>query len=201
MARSTPDILTQLERHLPPVYQVKLRPLLAGWAAALRAVEVAGDGMVDATTVGGSSGIWLTLLARGYGVERATGETDTQLQARLRNVANRLTVASIEEETDGLLASGTSSLIEHWKAGLYLTDDDDLVASPGDGYSAYLDCSELIPGATAFGSYLYDQHNAFTLVLPLFGVIDDLDPVYSAVIAQVEKLRAAGVRWWLLIEV
>lgn len=201
MARTTAQILAQLEKHVPPALRTKLRPLLAGWAASLQAVESAGEGMADATTVGGSSGIWLTLLARGYGVVRATGETDTQLQERLRNVENQLTVASIETATDALLASGTSTLVEHWKGGIYLTDDDDEVASPGDGYSAYLDCDELVPGATAFGSYLYDAHNGFTLILPLFGTIDDLDPVYAAVIAQVEKLRAAGVRWWLLIEV
>lgn len=201
MARTTAAILAQAERHIPEVYRVKLRPLLAAWSAALRQAELVADSASLATTVGGADGIWLDLLARGYGILRAPDETDTTLQARIRNVANRLTVTAIVDQTDALLPSGTSSLIEHWRSGIFVTDDDDLVVDPGDGFSAYCDCAEMVPGAVGFASFIYDAHNAFTLVLPLFGTVDDLDAVYSAIVSQTERLRAAGVRWWILIDV
>jgi hypothetical protein len=200
MARSTDELLEQLERFVPPQLQ-PLRPVLAGIAAMLRRAEIAGDDFAGAVSIGGAEGVWLTLLARGYGVERSTDETDDSLRTRLRNVEDKLTKARILAVVNALLAPHTSEqaqLLEHWANGAYLDQD------------AYADQALLL-----------DQHNAFTLLCPLIGEMpygdawcdqsyadDDaycgsgtgMHPVYDAIVAEVERLRAAGVRWWLVVE-
>ena len=202
MARTTSQLLTVLERFLPPQMQAA-RPLLAGLAAQAAAVEAAGDDLADGATVAGADGIWLTLQAHGLGLHRAHGEVDADLRTRLRSPEQQLTPASILAAVNLLLASYTSDeaeLHEHHAEGLYL--DVDL----------WMDRSSW-----------YDQHNAFTLVCPLVGdypvghsffdaaagawLDQDLffgdyveHPIYATIAAAVERLRAAGVRWWLVVD-
>jgi hypothetical protein len=200
MARTTDQLLAQLERFVPPQLR-PLRPVLAGICAMLRRGEIAADDFSLSSTIGGAEGIWLTLLARGYGVERATGESDESLRARLRNVEDKLTKTRILRRVNELLSEYTdeqAELLEHWANGFYFDNDD------------YFD-----------DDLVLDQHNAFTLVCPLVGdeipvgndyldsmYLDDaylgsgegIHPVYLAIVAEVERLRAAGVRWWLLVE-
>lgn len=217
MARTTEQILAQIERLVPESYR-PLRPVLAGVAAQLRQLELTGEASVDDVTIGGAEGTWLTLLARGYGVRRSTGESDASVRGRLRNVDERLTVTAIETAVDAILPSGSCTVVEHYKSGIYLTSG--ATVNGPEGYSFFLDCPEPIPGETAFASYFYDQHNAFSLVVPLYGDLpfgdsylgssfldtmflgggESLDSTYFAVVSLVEDLRAAGVRWWLVID-
>lgn len=186
MARSTDELLEQLERFVPPEY-APLRPVLAGLAAMLVEAEETTDGLITSQTVGGAEGIWLTLLARGYGVDRATDETDSSLRYRLRNPEQQLTKAAILEAVNALLAEYTADeaeLLEHWANGIYMTEED-------DDTDIFFDDAEI-----------FDQHNAFTLRCPLLDPFEvgDEHPVYVAIVVLVEQLRAAGVRWWLIVE-
>ena len=198
MARTTTDLLEQLQRHLPPAYG-PLQPVLAGLAATLDQAESSTSELVASTTVEEAEGIWLTLLAQGYGVRRAAGESDSSLRVRLRAPERQMTVAAILDATNAILADVTTEeavLVEHADGELWL--DQDL----------WLDQSRL-----------YDQHNAFTLEVPLVeeplvgsSFVDhsflDADlflgegtepSVYAVIASTVERLRAAGVRWWLVL--
>lgn len=182
MARSTATLLAQLRRFLPPGYAAA-EPLLAGLAAELAEVETAGDALVDATTVAGASGIWLTLLARGYGLRRATDESDASLRARLVAPEAQVTRAAILAAVNAILAEYTveeAVLVEHWAA---------------EGY-ADIDC-------WADQTPIYDQHNAFTLECPIVGSFPtpgSEHAVYGIIAAAAEAMRAAGVRWWLVVD-
>lgn len=201
MARSTDQVLAQFERFVPPGLK-PLRAVLAGWAAMMAAAEAAGDTLVTRVTLGGADGIWATLLARGYGIERADGEADASLIGRVRTPELALTKARLIEAANNILAPYTSEsviLVEHWAAGEYYDDD------------AYFD-----------QAIYFDQHNAFTLVVPQIGDLpygDDFyddddyfdddafygdgggDPaVYAAILSEIDRLRASGVRWYLLVD-
>lgn len=200
MARTTDALLAQLERLLPAQYR-PLRPHLAGLAAMFRRCEQLGDDLKTAATVGGATSIWLTMLAHGQGIDRATDEPDASLRDRVRNPEDKLTPIAILAAVNALLAPYTSTqaqLLEHWSAAAYCDDD------------AYAD-----------QAVIYDQHNAFTLVLPSIGEFNTGDAfcdddayaddcylghgdgehaVYAAIVSAVNKARAHGVRWWMVIE-
>lgn len=199
MARSTLQILLQLERQLPD-WMRPLRPHLAGIAAMLADCEQRGEQFADATTVAGADGIWLSLLARGYGVVRSTGETDASVRRRLRHPDRALTRRSILEAVNALLqdaGAGDAVMLEPWDEGF--ADRD----------------------AWADRTVMASAHNSFVLVIPLVGEAvsgdsyadwdyadvgayagsDGEDPLYQALVAMVDGLRAAGVRWWIAIDV
>jgi hypothetical protein len=187
MARTTDELLAQLERFLPPE-MAPLRPVLAGIAAMMRQAELFKDACIDAAKHTTAEGIWLTLLAQGYGVRRATGESDASLLDRLQNVPDALTVTALEDAANRLLAdlTGTEAyILEHW-ANRFFCD--------GDGY-----CDQ--------GDPLLDQHNAFALVCPLVGDLPSSETyptgehaVYAAIFAAIQQLKAAGVRWCLVVQ-
>lgn len=200
MARTTDELLAQIERLLPAQYR-PLRPHLGGLAAMYRCCEQLGDAFKLSATVAGAESIWLSLLAHGQGIDRATDETDASLRERVRSPEDKLTPISILAVVNALLAPYTAveaQLFEHWNSAAWCDDD------------AYAD-----------QDVLYDQHNTFTLVLPCVGVFNTGDafcdddayaddcyigqgsgehPVYAAIISAVNKCRAAGVRWWMVIE-
>jgi hypothetical protein len=204
MARSVDDILAQVERFIPPEWRVQLRPLLAGRAAQMREAELLSEDCATSATVGGAEDDWLTLLALGHGVRRSTSEIDASLRERLRNPADALTKPAILDAVNAILAAYGSSdeavMIEHWRDGLFF---DDFYA--GDDAT------------------IADEHNAFTLIVPEIDefptglyffddevYLDDEDAwlsggtgesaVYAAIVALVNQMRAAGVRWWLFID-
>ncbi|MCI0346891.1 MAG: hypothetical protein L0221_15845 [Chloroflexi bacterium] len=198
MARTTAELLAQLERFLPPRYSA-YRPVLAGVAAALQAAEAAGAGLAEAVTVEGATGAFLTLLARGYGVTPATGESEDSIRYRLRNAEEQVTRDAILTAVNALLAEFTvdeATILEPWDEGFADVD------------------------AWSDSTILADQPLSFVLVCPLVGDeelggtyadIDYLDgdawagdgtqhPVYAAIVVLVERLRAAGISWWLHID-
>lgn len=220
MARTTQELLERLFSFLPPDYETA-EPLLAGLAAAMRDAEVAGDSLADVLPFGstimvtpsgqtilyaGAEGIWLDLHAAGYGLSRQPGETDGQLRARLREVADRVTRPAILAAVNNLLLpfAVTATMIEWWE-------------------EPYLDVEEAVaPGGMYLDStFLSGLANTFILIVPVVGLgysvsagpylnvdafldsmfvgTDVQDPVYAAIIALVETLRAAGIRWRLVI--
>lgn len=184
MALTTDQVLAQLERMLPPRYAAS-RAVLALYAAMIaKALQVAELDFIPSTTVAGAEGQWLTLLASGYGITRSTGESDASVRTRIRAIEDALTVSAIEDAVDALLADLTAvpcELVEHWHAPL-VADTDDLE------WAAITD-----------HSHLFDEHNAFTVIVPDFGDFPD-DAIYAAVVAEVERLRGAGVRAYILAE-
>lgn len=219
MARTTQELLERLLAFLPPQYQTS-EPLLAGVADALQAAEGAADELLQVLPFGpylailpggaplslvGASGIWLDLHASGYGLLRAPGETDDQLRTRLRNVEDAVTRPAILAAVNTLLEpfSVAAMMVEWWE-------------------EPYLDVLEPIPGGLYLDSaFLSGGPNTFILIVPQVGLgygvsqdphldietwLDSMflgddrqDPVYAAIVAEVERLRAAGVRWRLYI--
>jgi len=199
VARSTATLLEQLERFLPPEYE-GLRPVLAGMAAAMAEAESAGDDLVDEVTVSGADGIWLQLLAKGYGLSKGYGESDAELRARLQSPEDQLTREAILAVVNDLLSTYTAteaSMVE-WFEG------------PAVDVDAWCDLSTIV-----------DPSNRFVLELPLvgdfphLGAAIDLDayadvdawlgtgiehPIYATIWAAVDRLRAAGVQWCLFVD-
>lgn len=195
------ELYNQLRRFLPDYYDV-LDPVLWAMAAAMEVAADTSDDLADSATIEGAEGAFLTLLARGYGIIRATSESDDTLRTRLRNVEDKATRGAILDAVNAILAPFTgdqAEMREHWDAGIFLDDE------------AYVDDPETV---------LYNEHNAFTLLVPALEDVStqdfyvdqsyadqsytdaapsDFSTVYAAIIAEVERLRAAGIRWWLVI--
>ena len=197
MARTTQDILDRLFAFLPPDY-ASAEPLLAGLAAAQNEAELAVDSLSDSLPFGpmavtlpdgsvvtylGAEDVWLDLHAKGYGLTRRAGETDAQLRIRLRTVTERVTRAAILDAVNALIAvhAVTATMVE-WFEEPYL----DLVETVAVG-GWYLDSTILSGGA-----------NSFVLYVPVIGV-GYAEPIYDSVISLVEALRAAGIRWRLIV--
>lgn len=198
MSRSTAEIAAQGVAVLPP-WALPLAPVIGGLAAELALVESTGADFANSSTVGGAGGIWLTLLAHGYGVDRATGEADASLQIRLRAPEDQATRPAILAAVNAALAPYTAdeaTMLEFWDDGFADID------------------------AWADRSVLCDRYNSFVLLLPLVGTAlfggtfadvdfadrdayagaDGEDPIYEAIRSLVNRLRAAGIRWWMHIE-
>ena len=209
MARSTSALVERLVAFLPPEDGTVLEPLLGGLAAMFSQVESDGDALqVEATYE--ASGKWLTLQARGLGIERATGETDTDLRTRMRNAEDNITRASIQAAIDALLAPYTSdtALIIEWWEGPYLDHvgdaalwlDGTVYLSPGP--HGVLIIVPRIGDAEWGGAYLdnVDELGAYLDRLFYLGSEAIEHPVYEAIWAEVERLRAAGVAVWMIID-
>lgn len=120
---TTDDLVAQVLAFLPEAYQ-PLKPILAAGAAAAAEVLAAGEADASGSSVGGADGIWLDLLARGYGLRRRTGEDDTLLRGRLRAPEAKITRAAIQGAVDRILAHyevvGTAR--EWWRGGFLGVD-------------------------------------------------------------------------------
>jgi len=190
---------TVMLRHLPPQYEAA-EDVIGGMVAPLEQARLTAADMRDASTVAGADGKWLTLLARGYGVVRATDEGDAALRARLRNVENKLTRQAILDAVNALLApySGQPAQMAEWfeEDGAFWLDFDFLDDQRllGEWHTFYLFAP--LVGTAAWGDLFLDD--AF-LDAEYLGAGPD-HPIYASITAEVERLRAAGVRWLLITE-
>ena len=196
MARSTDALLAQLLRFLPTRYQAAAA-LLSGQARAMHEAEVAGDDALAASTFAATAA-WLDLHARGYGLARADGETDASLRLRLRNPEPQVTRPAILGRADALLDGLTdvaAVMVEPWESASLDVD-------------FYLDVALLLDTRT------------FALVVPLIGdpvvgvdyfddAFADTDAfagegawpsIYFALLQQIQRVRAAGIHWYLVID-
>lgn len=200
-ARTVQQIADELARMIPAHTSGPAEPLLGGAAAVLQSAESTGYDALAATTVGGADGKWLDLILRGAGMQRSDGETDAGARARIRNPQFGITSANIKAQVDAILAAyGLGEcLILEWFDGPALSVD------------AYLDFVSVV-----------DAPNWFLLVVPSIAeelafdylgfmyldrdsylgswVTDPGAGAYPAIIAAVNPLRAAGIRWALYID-
>lgn len=203
MARSTDEILTQLLKLLPGQYAAA-EPLLAGQAAALALAEAAIEELQPLATIEGGEGIWLTLHAHGLGVHRAPNESDETLRLRLRTVQDQVTKPAIEAAVNRIIAPDVCRVVE-WFEGPYLDWE-------GDG-GAWLDNGDclLSGGPRSFLVVIPKQSTDFEwgqhLDVNLWLDNEDAwlgegpeDPVYAAICNEVERIRAAGTFWRLVLE-
>lgn len=222
MGRTTSQWLSELEGVLPGWIR-PLRPHLAGLAAMLVDLEALNDDAVEATTVAGAEGIWLTLYARGLGIHRVPGESDADLRKRVRNVEDVVTRPAILAAVNELLAAYTveqARMFEHFETGFFA--DINFADQPTNGtrildqHNAFtLVVPALTADASSYGHFLMDSPDPLNLDpsgaldvdaayvdIDTYAVADSADDtehaVYAAIQATVERMRAAGVRWWLL---
>jgi hypothetical protein len=220
MAYTTEQLLAQLLRYLPEGYQA-LVPHIAGLAAAAAGATETADDAADSVTIAGASGQWLTLMAKGYGVEKVENENDPSLRQRLRYVERRLTIGSIEAAVNAILDTVGASdcrVADWWEddvscwfwdasssvtAGASYFDE----ASLGDYWLVFTVFVPMIGNHPGIGSYLGDIDDAsegwdnyLDIDCYLGGDAAVLSPIYDTIIDQVERIKAAGVRWWLIVD-
>ena len=198
MSRTTEQVLDQLHKLLPAYYQTA-DALLGGFAAAQAHAESSAEDLRALATFGNSSGMWLTLHAHGYGIRRAANESDASLRGRLRRVQDQVTWSAIETAVNAIIAPDTCRVVE-WFEGPFLGIDtwlNNQSCIMSGGPSSFL---VIIPsqGTTFdFGSYL----NA-DLYLGIDSYIGDGPeaPAYAAIVNEVNRIKAAGVFWRLVLE-
>lgn len=202
-APTTAQALAQIRRYLPEEYEV-WEPVLAGMAAQAEDVGAVRDDAVGAVTIGGADDEWLTLLAHGYGVERTEAETDAGLRIRLRNVEEKVTKNAIKTVVDAVLADAGSTpcrVAEWWEEDQSMWLGSSYLGQPtqiGDWYNVFAVYVPLVgdhPGIAPFlGNDAYLGGDFYLGGTPI------LSEVYSAIIDEVNRVRASGFRWWLFID-
>jgi len=204
MALTTAQILAQIERRLPDEYEV-WRPILAGMAAQGEDVSELLDDATAAVTVAGADDQWLTLYAHGYGIERTEGELDPNVRIRLRNVDDKLTRPAIKAVVDDVLDEAGSTpcrVAEWWEEDQSMWLGSSYLGQPtpiGDWFNVFAVYVPLIgdpPGIAAF----LGNDDAYLGNEMYLGGAPILSEVYSAIVDEVERVRASGVRWWLFID-
>lgn len=182
MARDFDDVLDHGLAQVPGAFQ-GIRPLLAGVAAALVAVETPGAELLGLALPSNAEDAWLDLIARGEGLQRQPSEADAQLRGRLAATAHRVTPNAFERAVAGVL-EGTGigwTVVEHWQARTYCDAD------PGDERVTDAFCDELT---------LLPAHNGVSVVL-------DASPstaVGDALAVAVRDVRGVGIRCWLVVQ-
>jgi len=203
---TTNAIYDELIKVLPASLRA-LSPLLGGQAAAFSLADQAQSDLADNLLIGNAEGIWLDLLARGMNIHRAPGEADGGtvgsdtggLRGRMRTVNDALTrPAILAAANDVLSAYGVAdAIMVEWYEGPYFDsfyfDDPHMPLSSGPNTFAIIVPQVNGPsyGSFYFGSSFYDAS--------YYGA-SGMSPAYGAVYAAVEKIRAAGVRWFLLVD-
>lgn len=204
VTQTVAELEAQLLALLPPRY-ANMRDVLVAIPGALRRAELAADSLAEGATVGGATGIWLTMMGHGYGVDRSTSEPDASLRTRIRSPEGSTTRPALLDAVNKLLSPYTdveATMIEWWD-------------------EPYLDLDS-VRGCWLDISYISAGRNTFLLFVPLIGHYAALDsfldcapggwlnvdlflgddgenPIYAAIVAEVEKKRAAGVQWALVI--
>jgi len=200
--RTVAQLEKELLRLLPSQYQ-RLRDLLIAYPGVFREVELSTEEFVDAATIGGADGIWLTLLAQGYGVPRAPSEADASVRARLRNVERQVTRDAILEAVEAILvAYGTSGarMVEWFEQPFADNQEEEHawadISYVSGGPNTFLIFVPLVETLSALDSF---ADLAWTDFADFAGE-DGESPMYAAIISEVERIRAAGIRWALVVE-
>jgi hypothetical protein len=176
---STSYLTEQAERLLGDAF-APLLPLQAGTAAALSEAAAAVETWADAATIGTAEGLWLDLIARGFGLYREEGESNADLRLRIGRVPRALTPAAMEQAVNAIITPDACTIVEHWKARVFCDDH-------ADEYVTDLFCDE----DTVLG-----VRNGVTVICPE-GLADEVE---LAICAVLNDLRAAGVRVWVVFD-
>lgn len=199
MSATTAQLLAQIERFGPRRY-LAVRAILAGIAAQLAAADAVVESFATSSTVGGASGAWLTLLARGYGIDRGPEETDAALRERLVSPAALVTRAGILALVDALLdavGADPASMLEPWDEGFADVDAwCDITRHCGE-HNSFVLVVPLVGDQVGGASYLDHDY----LDSDVFGgLAGEEHAVYAAIRAAVMRARAAGIRATLAID-
>lgn len=202
MARSVAELEAEQLRLLPSQYR-KMRDLLVGYAGVLRRAEISAEALAEAVTIEGAEGLWLSLLAAGYGIDRSPSEPDDSLRVRLRSVERQITPAAVLAAVEAILeAYGTSGarLVE-WFEGPFWDIEDNSgffwdIAHISGGPNTFLILVPEVGDLAALDSCWDYSFWDFDLY---YGQ-DGESPMYGAILAEVERIRPAGTRWALAVE-
>lgn len=178
------ELIAQMKLYLPSSTWSGRDDLLASAAAPIARARCAADEMVEDVKIGTADGVWLDLLARTYGLRRAPGEVDGDLRLRLQNVEEALTCAALLAAANAILLQYTATpavCVEHFEQGPVL--DDETVGPP---ITAVTDTS-----------FLWGTIPGFTILVPDLG---NTHPAWGPIYAEIERLRAAGVFWFFVID-
>jgi hypothetical protein len=202
MARTVEQLEDALLQFLPSQYE-RMTDLLVAIPGAFHLALQQDDDLLETSTIAGASDIWLTLLAKGYGVDRATGEPDPSLRSRLRAADGSTTRPALLEAVDRLIAPYTdtpSEMIEWFEAPFLDVEEVEGawcdIATVSGGPQSFLifipEIGDLPALDSFFDSNAWLDHEAWL-------GIDGESPIYAAIVAEVEKKRPAGTRWALVI--
>jgi len=185
--------LQDLLRWLPPDFESMIE-VLGGPARAMARVRGSAEALRLLTRVETGEGIWLTLHARGLGVNRATDEADAVLRRRIRQVADAVTKPAILDAVNDALSAvtGETATLTQWYEGPSLaldgTDVDPVLGGGGAPFHLdNIDQAVLAGGPSTFYITAPRLSGAFT------------EAIYFTIIAIVEKKKKAGARWALVI--
>lgn len=227
MARSEVEIRAQLLRHGPwwlceP--EDVLDAIVRAIAAQLARAEGAVDSLHDRTFIDLADGSWLDQHGRERGVPRFTEETDTAYRPRVKAIEDKVTRTSILAAVDAVLLEGTSLMEEHTPDAAYAVPNGTDVNK--QGYAgvgrAYDDqkCFTIIiepqrpdPKDTSFAAPngSFDDYRSFSWedaesgAYPQPGSYPEPDQlnaaeIYSRVFREIDRLRAAGVTFRVVVE-
>lgn len=197
MSRTTAEVLTAAESFLPRCTR-PARPLLAGWAAATSEAEAAVDAAAAVLHVGDAEGMWLDLLARGDGLRRAGGEADAVFRRRIRRPATGVTRPDLLDAVNEILtdygATTDAVMYEWWEDGFADVShaDHSLLIDPG---ACFVLVVPLIGDPEAGGSF---ADASYADGAGYGGATGSWAP-YAAIVAAVNAMKAAGVRWRLFV--
>lgn len=199
MARTVEQLEAEQLSHLPPRFE-RLRDLLVAYSAVYARVSEVLDELVASTTIEHAEGLFLHLMAHGIGVEPGTDESPTSLRMRMRSIEDAVTRPALIAAADRVLeAHGetTGADMVEWFDEPWLDIVDD------EQGGAYLDSTYPSGGPRTFllrvpyaGDFVLDE---FLDDMWLDDPGDDEPPVYAALIAEIERLRAAGIQWRLCL--
>lgn len=198
--RTTEEIEAQLYRVLPPDLELeagtRLNAVVFGGATGLAEAEATVEQLMEQATIGGGEDIWLKMQADDLAVQYTADQTDEQLRVALRNIQDKVTPVAIVSGVNALLATVTDSQA-------YLVDRM-------DGTSA------TVEEAAAQEAACMWEWNAFWLYLPELppaeapGAVEEAAAegdwpeswlrasLYDVLEAEVDRLRAAGIRVFYL---
>lgn len=197
--RTSAAILTELLKFIPASVRAA-SPILAGWAAAANLAEQASSDLADNLLYGNAEDEWLDLLAAGAGLSRAPQETNISLRARLRVAPDALTRPAILAAVNALLLplTATQAIMVEWYEGPYLDvdylDDPHMPISAGPNTFCLIvpPVGDVADGAAFLGeAYLDDEGYAGSA---------GNHTIYGSIYSTVEAMRAAGIRWSLVID-
>lgn len=202
MARTAEQLLARLYELLPEDLESSEGEArdahLFGLATALAQADATVEAMIDQAKVDPGAGIWLSLHARGLGYVPLDGETDPQLRIRIRNVENKLTRPAILAALDELLATVTDPALPSYmwerKDGTGQAVEDEAVeeGAISVGWNMFFLYLPLLPPEESAGAVGEEAVGEAWIELVLENVL------YPVIRAEVDRIRAAGVRVFYL---
>lgn len=201
-ARSVSDIAAEVARLMPTHLSGPATPLLGGFAAGEHSAEVFGAAAANSTTIGGAADVWLDLVGRGLGMPRADGEDDDTYRQRLRSPQYGVTKANLAAAVNAILSAYglPDCRILEWMDGPYLSRtmylSHCLVVARPNFFVVVVDSPSTYRTTAFLSRSVYLSRTAYLGEWETGAYA----AAYAAIVALVNALRAAGVRWALYLK-